>query len=129
MNGPIHTDGLNCWLWTASLNTHGYGQFWLDNRVRKAHTLAFLDSGRQIPDGYEPDHLCPNRHCIRPEHLEAVTHTINIQRGNSPSALHRLQTHCKRGHVFSRVDKRGKRICGKCAVIHSQTYQRKQSLT
>lgn len=49
----------------------------------------------------ELDHLCRNRRCCRPDHLEPVTHKENVLRGMAPSAINARKTHCKRGHEFT----------------------------
>lgn len=44
-----------------------------------------------IPEGYDVDHLCSVRNCVNPDHLEAVTRTENIQRGNGPTLVRDLR--------------------------------------
>lgn len=74
-----------CWIWTGSLDNHGYGRLALGlksegQRPVAAHRLAHEWWVAPIPDGYEVDHLCRVRHCVNPEHLEAVTHAENVRR-------------------------------------------------
>jgi len=93
-NGPIpiyRSDLGPCWVWTAATDGR-YGHFALDGRIIVAH--AFLVG--PAPDGLEWDHLCRNQPCVRPTHLEAVTHRENIQRGATG-----LRTHCPHGHLFT----------------------------
>lgn len=77
-----------CWVWTA--NTHkGYGNYGSRERRQKAHRWAWEFTNGPIPDGLEIDHLCRNRACVRPTHLEPVTHAENVRRamasvGHSP---------------------------------------------
>ena len=78
---PVTESG--CWLWTSTLNVKGYGQF---NGRRQgvsnaAHRAAYEIYRGPIPEGFEIDHLCRVRSCVNPNHLEAVTHAVNLQRG------------------------------------------------
>jgi len=72
-----------CWNWQRGLSDRGYGNVNLSSPKRRmgAHRWAYLCWVGPIPEGLELDHLCRNRRCINPEHLEAVTHLENIRRG------------------------------------------------
>lgn len=70
-----------CWLWQAYVNDDGYGKFRLGKNVLTAHHAAWLLFRGPIPEGLEPDHLCRVKRCANPDHLELVTHQVNIQRG------------------------------------------------
>lgn len=114
--GDLHTDGTRCWVLREKGNNSGYGSFWLGGEHMTAQRAAWiLHHGEQIPEGLEIDHLCKNRRCVNPLHLEAVTHQTNLSRGSRAQ-----QTHCKRGHEFTpentRRSKRGERICRTCAA-------------
>lgn len=88
------TDG--CWNWIAVRNPHGYGQFTVHHgTVRQAHRLAYLDLVGPVPVGLELDHLCRNRACVNPAHLEPVSHRENVRRG----AQVRYGDTCRRGHA------------------------------
>jgi hypothetical protein len=89
-----------CWNWTAGLNAAGYGMF-SDGKTRLAHRFAYEMVVGKIPDGLQLDHLCRNRSCVRPDHLEPVTNRENCLRGESPFAKHARQTHCVNGHEFT----------------------------
>ncbi len=68
-----------CWLWTDTPNHDGYGRFKADRKIM-AHRFAYEEANGPVPEGLELDHLCRNRLCVRPDHLEAVTHTENVRR-------------------------------------------------
>jgi hypothetical protein len=92
-HGPLSTwrpDLGPCWLWTGPVNGAGYGYAWDGTRPIGAHVLAVLLSGRPIPAGHEPDHLCAVRTCQRPDHLEVVTTWENHRRAVARSQALRL---------------------------------------
>jgi len=70
-----------CLEWTASLTTEEYGRFWLNGKLNPAHRIVYEDAEGVIPDGLELDHLCRNRKCCNPNHLDPVTHQENSRRG------------------------------------------------
>jgi hypothetical protein len=70
-----------CWRWTTGLTGSGYGHFSIRGLYYQAHRLLYILIVGPIPDGLEPDHLCRNRWCVNPTHLELVTHAVNGQRG------------------------------------------------
>lgn len=106
-----------CWVWVAGKIPAGYGSL---GGVR-AHRFAYELLVGPIPAGLELDHLCRNRACVNPAHLEPVTHHENILRGQSPAAKNAGKTHCVRGHEYSDentyVQSDGSRRCRKCARI------------
>jgi len=121
-----------CWIWTAA-KTNGYGVVSIAGRLRRAHRVVYEALVGPIPAGLEIDHLCRNRACVNPAHLEPVTGTENILRSTSPSATHARQTHCKLGHEFTPENtylrKRGhktERFCRACMRARDrERYDRK----
>lgn len=75
----VTTTDSGCWEWQAFKTDKGYGIFKLPGS-QKAHRASYQHFVGPIPDGMEIDHLCANRGCVNPEHLEAVTHSENIRR-------------------------------------------------
>lgn len=108
-----------CWEWTAHVRSDGYGQFHRcpDYRAVVAHRRAWELLVGPIPGGMVLDHLCKNRVCVNPDHLEPVTQGVNVRRGAS-GARYAARTHCPRGHEYSEANTRrhnGKRFCRTCA--------------
>jgi len=109
-----------CWEWTGCRERSGYGSFYMGQRRAYAHRAAYQLLVGPIPDGLQVDHLCRNRACVRPDHLEPVTQRENILRGASPAAHRAQQTHCLRGHRYEPSTtqwKRGRRECLICSRL------------
>ncbi len=70
-----------CWTWQRLKTKDGYGRIWNQGRSTLAHRLYFEREHGTVPDGYELDHLCRNRGCVNPQHLEIVCRAINLRRG------------------------------------------------
>lgn len=69
-----------CWIWVGRLNRKGYGNVQVKGVKRNAHRAVYLESGFVIPDGYHLDHLCRNKTCVNPAHMEPVTPQENVRR-------------------------------------------------
>jgi HNH endonuclease len=91
----------SCWWWTGCLTNHGYGVASWNGKQRPAHRVFYELRKGPIPEGLAIDHLCRNRSCVNPDHLEAVTLRTNVLRGISPAAIAAKLTHCIRGHELS----------------------------
>lgn len=76
-----------CWQWTAAKNSDGYGLFKIGGRVQGAHRVCYEALIGFIPEGLQSDHLCRNRACVNPAHIEPVTSHENILRGDCPAAM------------------------------------------
>ena len=91
-----------CMEWKGTRNWAGYGVVAVARRRRRvAHRVAYEMARGPIPAGLEVDHLCRNRACVNPEHLEAVPHVVNVLRGQAPSAIAVRSEACLRGHPKS----------------------------
>ena len=75
-----YDEDTGCMNWTGGKNWGGYGQFGVRGKTHKAHRLAHRRFIGRIPDGYQIDHLCRNKSCVNPTHLEAVTQAENMRR-------------------------------------------------
>lgn len=94
-------DGAECWNWLAAKTSGGYGRFRTPKTHLLAHRVSYELSVGPIADGLQLDHLCRNRSCVNPAHLEPVTPRVNTLRGSSVSAVNAVKTHCNHGHPLS----------------------------
>lgn len=109
-----------CWIFDGAHHTQGYRTINLGGHPKYAHRIAHELWIGPIPTGHQIDHLCRERACFNPAHLEAVTQAVNLARGLSPTAINGRKTHCSHGHEFNaentyiRKDTGG-RVCRPCA--------------
>ncbi len=108
--------GDGCWEWQAATAGKGYGKI-ASRRLKAqyyAHRVMYAHFYGEIPEGLTIDHLCRNIRCVRPDHLEAVTQKVNVNRG-----LRGRKTHCLRGHEYTpentKVRANGTWNCKTCA--------------
>lgn len=86
-----------CWQWTA-YTLRGHGHFNIGSGKYLAHRINYFLIKKSIPDGLVLDHLCKNKGCVNPDHLEPVTFGENARRGRTIDAN---RTHCSYGHEFT----------------------------
>jgi len=106
-----------CWNWLGG-KTNGYGSFWADGEMTNAHRFSYIVFVGDIPAGHDVDHLCRNRGCCNPEHLEAVTRKVNMARGelrppSGAKSKNGKKTTCPRGHPYDGANK-WSRTCSIC---------------
>lgn len=126
----------DCWGWDST-HLDGYGQYRItENRRRRtvaAHRYSYEQLIGPIPAGLELDHLCRNRGCVNPYHLDPVTHAVNAARSPLMGKANGLKTHCKRGHEFTPENTRVARQmngysgtgrwCRACDRVRAQKYR------
>lgn len=119
-----------CWISNRTTQPNGYTKMFHAGKVRLTHRVAYESAVNAIPAGLVLDHLCRQRACANPDHLEAVTNRENLLRGETSIAKEVAQDHCIAGHPFSeqntRVTAKGKRACRECDRLRSAAYRARQ---
>lgn len=118
-----------CWLWLGKKNRQGYGMANVSGpSTTTAHRDAYLHLVGPIPDDLELDHLCRNRACVNPAHLEVVTHRENSRRA---SHWWGTKTHCVNGHEFTPENTQnrptGGRVCRACSRATQARYRARRA--
>lgn len=117
MEASFEEDASGCWLWTKLLDGDGYASFCINRRNRTGHKVMWEMTRGPVPEGMELDHTCRVRHCVNPQHLELVTHQVNVRRS---AACFDSRTTCRNGlhditkpeNVYRREN--GHRRCRPC---------------
>jgi len=122
--------GENCWVWTAACFHTGYGQVKIRPRTLLAHRVSFFLANGDISEHMTLDHICRNRRCVNPAHLEQVPLRENILRApTSLAAINAIKTHCFRGHPYVETNwGRYHRICRICTRQSDLRFREKRRL-
>lgn len=121
-----------CWEWQGVQTNFGYAQIGVDGKLIYVHRFAYELLVGPIPADKSLDHLCRNRICVNPAHLEPVSVRVNTLRGIGPSAENTKKMQCPRGHPLSGNNlspcwlKRGRRMCKICLRDRTRAYRGKQ---
>jgi len=111
----------NCWEWTGYIKSNGYGQLTQNGKTVLSHRVIYELYKGEIPHGLDLDHLCRNRKCVNPNHLEPVTRKENLMRGVGLTSQNLKKTHCPKGHEYNGVnlyrDTKNFRRCRECNRI------------
>ncbi|TBO59895.1 HNH endonuclease [Streptomyces kasugaensis] len=112
---------------------NGYARISVDGERQYAHRVSYEAFVAPIPDGLVIDHLCRNRGCVNPEHLDAVTQRVNVLRGESPAAARARQVACIHGHQLDATNTyraaNGTRKCRRCrANARERSRRRRQGV-
>lgn len=120
-------DAGDCWIWTGS-RFGRYGGIYAAGRHRLVHKVLYEIENGPVPGGLELDHLCRNRLCVRPAHLEAVTHQENVLRGGRHLAAVLRGNVCRNGHSGMMVRVEAGLLCRECRREANRRYRKRQQV-
>ena len=115
-----------CWIWTGATDgDKRYGCIGVKGKLLRAHRASYELFRGPIPEGLSLDHLCKTTLCVNPDHLDPVTHKVNVLRGDSIQAENATKTHCPRGHEYDiTVNNGAGRWCSICQREQTRERQR-----
>lgn len=121
--------GKTCWIWSGKPRPDGYGKVYIKGKGFYVHRVVYEILVGKIPKGRQLDHLCRNRICVNPKHLEPVTNRENVLRGTGISAQNHRKNSCIHGHPLSgknvRITKEGHRDCRECGKVDARNFYKK----
>jgi hypothetical protein len=121
-----HWSEYPCMVWERRKHTHGYGIFTHETKGHYTHRVAYEFTREPIPGHLEIDHLCRNKACFNPQHLEVVTPQENLRRCPEWTEFHSRKTHCPKGHPYSPENTRmyqERRFCRECGRDAERKYK------
>lgn len=121
-----------CVEWQGPVDRDGYGRIRFGGCSTHAHRVAWELANGPVPDGLQIDHLCRNKVCCNPEHLDTVTMQENVRRGRLARGAAQYATHCKHGHAFTPENtyrRAGRRSCRACNAAAVRRYQLRKRVT
>ena len=123
----LGADAGDCWTWRERPKSDSYAAFIRHGVNEPSHRVAYQDFGNRIEVGQVIDHLCRNTACVRPSHLQAVTHQANMGRGITAN-----KTHCSNGHEFTLANTKTsgtRRLCMICRRAWAKNARQKLKQT
>lgn len=132
---PDDVNGEPCWMWMGSKNNGGYGTASFRGKPEMVHRIMYELLKGPLEKRVVLDHLCRVRGCCNPAHLEPVSQSVNLRRGEAgkiTGARQKAKTHCAQGHLFDDLNtyntKGGKRACRECSRIRHKKVNARRKL-